>query len=168
MPDSFLAERAESCPLQRAETESHHERKTWNRETRCADDAFRRGDHSAATDGHQRALHIASQLLSAEGQADGSADAPALLVASYHNLAQVALAQGLSSVALKHFRAAFELMLRLAQATATPSAVRQSCATQLQPSLSALAMHMLGCGAPLHALQRDIRHARRVRCNSKL
>jgi hypothetical protein len=155
-----------SCPS--SDGAPKHAEDAWKHATRTADAAFKRGDHYAATDGHRNALHIAEGLLSSSDRAGDPVDAPALLVASHHNLAEVALARGLGLLALEHFRNAFERMLWLAQAKTAPFAIRQSSAAQLQPSLTALATHTLSCGAPLHALQRDIRHARRITCGPNI
>ncbi len=127
--------------------------------------AFRRGDHEAAREEYRRALRIAERLLSRPGQSNRAGVAPASFSASHNGLAEVALAQGQNALALEHFRTVFERMLGLAQSTATPPALREACAAQLQPALTALATHMIGCGAPLRAIRCAMRRARLASCD---
>lgn len=134
----------------------------WKLLTQQANAAFARGERDSACATYRRALGVAEALLDQAERGDGLSHAPALLTVSHHNIAEVALSEGLGPVALQHFRAAFERLLRTAGCVAAPSALRQSCASNLQPALIALATHLQTSGASARLIARDIRRARDV------
>ncbi len=165
MSQTLLAERSVATSSRAANVVSHDDDSEWKRAAQAANAAFRRSDHETARKEYHRALHIAERLLSRPGQTNGAGAVPAFFVASHHGLAEVARAQGQTALALEHFETAFDQMLGLAQSKSTPPALREACAAQLQPSLTALATHMMGCGAPLRAIRCAMRRARLASCN---
>lgn len=159
-PISAGTDRAGTITIDRPAWRENEER--WKALTRTANAAFERGEVAATTEGYRSALRIAEDLLDRAEQACGPAHAPALLVVTHHNIAEAALAQGRGATALDHYRSAFERLLRSAASTAAPVALRQSCASHLQPALVALATHLRSTGAPTDVIARDIRRARRI------
>lgn len=162
MPDTSFAKRPATLSPYGGMQDLPDDVRAWHHAVQSGDVAAGRGDHQAATGHYRCALATARSILVRAVQTGNPAGAPALVVASHHRLADGALMQGEHAAALDHFRAAFEETLRLVQVAGLPAAVRQSCASQLQPSLTALATRMLASGGSLRALQKDIRAARRV------
>lgn len=134
----------------------------WGALTKAANDAFARREFSDACQIYRSALGIAEDLLERAERNNGPMHAPALLVVTHHNIAEVLLAEGRGAMAIEHHRAAFERLLKVVAAKSAPDALRQSCASHLQPALIALATLLQTSGAPAHVIARDIRRARCV------
>lgn len=134
----------------------------WQRLTRQANDAFAASQHDSAAGLYGEALAEAEALLRHAGAGRGPSRAAAIFVISHHNLAELALARGRRNQATHHYREAFDGLLAIAGSPSAPNALRQACATQLQPAIIALATHLQFCGCPASEIAGHIARARDV------
>ena len=132
----------------------------WKALTRQANVAYANPEGEAADDLYRSALAEAELLLCDAENGAGIAQAPALLVISHHNLAQLALKRGQAERATAHYRGAFYRLLALAGNTSAPLGLREACVPHLKVALVALASGLGTCGALSGKLRRDMARAR--------
>lgn len=136
--------------------------KLWRELTHAANIAYQAGDIRSAAAGYQDALREAERLLTAAELDSGPPDAAVSLVISHHNMAEVALDDGLPDLAMHHYQAPFDRLLSVARLSSAPTALRQSCAANLKEATIALATHLQKCGAPVSVISDTIKKAQCV------
>ncbi|MCG8563040.1 MAG: hypothetical protein MI824_24850 [Hyphomicrobiales bacterium] len=132
----------------------------WIELTQQANAAYTNQQGEAVDDLYQSALEEADKLLRSAEKGSGPAQAPAILVISHHNLAELALKRGQTDRATAHYQGAFDRLVTLAGNMSAPLELREACMSHLRIALVALVAHLLTCGAPSSKLAREIERAR--------